>query len=504
MSVLDRKMFATGDVAGNPFVDPYDEFEPYQLNFTIEPKGEGFVAVQRNPRGEVVKETPINTALSVTGDPVEAYQVQTKNEALRAIKDTGIGIAGLYGGRSLAKPIFNRLSPMLTKAVTSNRFLNPFTSKKLPGVATPGRKGFQPLDPTKLSSYQIGLKPGAKFGLFSGLGLGGLTAAQTTEEEVAEELRKLEEEQGSAATKKQEVKDKAAIDPYFGGISDEEIDKVLGVSQDKINKEVEGQDQINQDASLQITGDFQDRMLDDKNLNRLLRETGVKLVEEGRFSGIASGAASAASLRAAEESAENLAKSQPSEFEEFLAKEKIKNTSPDKIAKQTNDLAQSVSDYEQGQVTLQMFNSVKEIMQKSDITGFRPITSSLFNKAKGFINPNIPLTPRERAVVILEQIANGNIKTITGESGRTISNVDRQIARQLVGDLKNPLTRETEVLEKINTQINSVNQRTQKALNEYKATSLFFTQNGLPVPLAPQTFAFDTTSKEGRIRLKIQ
>ncbi len=151
-----------------------------------------------------------------------------------------------------------------------------------------------------------------------------MTAAQTTEEEVAEELRKLEEQQGSAATKKQEVKDKTAIDPYFGGISDEEIDKVLGVSQDKINKEVEDQDQINQDASLQITGDFQDRMLDDKNLNRLLRETGVKLVEEGRFSGIASGAASAASLRAAEESAEKLAKSQPSEFAEFLAKEKLK------------------------------------------------------------------------------------------------------------------------------------------------------------------------------------
>ena len=60
------------------------------------------------------------------------------------------------------------------------------------------------------------------------------------------------------------------------------------------------------------------------------------------------------------------------------------------------------------------------------------------------------------------------------------------------------------MLEKINTQINSVNQRSQKALNEYKATSLFFTQNDLPVPLAPQTFTLDKTSEEGRIRLKIK
>jgi len=450
MSVLDRKMFATGDVAGNPFVDSYDEFEPYQLNFTIEPKGEGFVAVQRNPRGEVVKETPINTALSVTGDPVEAYQVQTKNEALRAIRDTGLGILGIRSGQFLLKPALKYFGPKFTKAVTSNRFLNPFTSKKLPGVATPGRKGFQPLDPTKLSSYQIGLKPGAKFGIFSGLGLGGLTAAQTTEEEVAEELRKLEEQQGSAATKKQEVKDKTAIDPYFGGISDEEIDKVLGVSQDKINKEVEDQDQINQDALIKSFTDFQDRMLDDKNLNRLLRNTGVNLVKEGRFSGIASGAAAAATERAAEEVLESereaeqrlqqmksggvdisdlkaISGLEQEYLENYQASQDNKNT-----AKQVQDVINVLKT--QGQNVFGVGNiissNIKQIMK------FVAGDPNLASKAKD-IEKNLKTeNPRLYIKTILEIVQNREIKELLGESGRTISNLDRQVVERIVGQLK--------------------------------------------------------------------
>jgi hypothetical protein len=496
-------MFQQGDEV-TPFLNQLraPQYEEYQLDIKLEDDGAGnFFEVKRDPEGKIVSTKPINLNLSPTQDPLEAYRTQSYNERIQALKNVGTGIVGALTTKGLGGFLGRRLGPLVPNVLKS-RF-SPVQLTKKPGQVISGKKGFQPQDPTKISSYNIKPKPGVIPGsLFVG-GYGGLSAAQVTESDIQKEIEQLEK-QKKPETQEIEKQDKQAIDPLFGGISDEEVDKVLGVSEENVDQELQDANEIDVDSLVDTTIDFQDKMLDDKNLSRLLRETGIKLVEEGRFSGIASGAASAAKLKAAEESAETLAKSQPSEFEEFLAKEKIKNTSPDKIAKQTNDLAQAVSDYEQGQVTLQMFNSVKEIMEKSDITGFGPITKSLINQVTGFFDPNVPLSPRERAVVILEQIANGNIKTITGESGRTISNVDRQIARQLVGDLKNPLTRETEVLEKINTQINSVNQRTQKALNEYKATSLFFTQNDLPVPLAPQTFAFDTTSKEGRIRLKIQ
>ena len=71
MNVLQRKMFAAGDVATNSFVDPYDEFQPYELDFNIEPKGEGYVAIQRNPR---------DIARTVMGKAIRIMEIILWNE----------------------------------------------------------------------------------------------------------------------------------------------------------------------------------------------------------------------------------------------------------------------------------------------------------------------------------------------------------------------------------------------------------------------------------------
>ena len=230
---------------------------------------------------------------------------------------------------------------------------------------------------------------------------------------------------------------------------------------------------------------------------RFVRNIGKGLTTTGQLGqGIALGAASAAEEKYAEEVAARAAQSKTSDFAEFIAKERIKNTSGSKIAEQTTKLAESINDIEQGEASIELFNSVKQIMSESEITGFGAIASSLFAQAKGFLpgGSQEPTTPRERAIVILEQISNGNIKTITGESGRTISDVDRKIAEKLVGSLKNPLTRETEVLERIEAQITSITQRTNTARNKYSAISLYFTENGLKVPLQPRIFGVPTAS----------
>jgi hypothetical protein len=233
---------------------------------------------------------------------------------------------------------------------------------------------------------------------------------------------------------------------------------------------------------------------------RFARNIGKGLATTGQIGqGIALGAAGAAEEKEAERQAEREAEiamaTKEGGFNRFLAEQRVKNTAPDKIAEQTTKLSEAINDIEQGEISMQMFNSVKEIMSESEITGLGAITSSLFAQARGFLpgGSQEPTTPRERAIVILEQIANGNIKTITGESGRTISNVDRQIAEKLVGSLKNPLTRETEVLERIEAQINSVTQRTNTARNKYDAISLYFTTNGLPIPLRPRSYGVPTT-----------
>ena len=230
---------------------------------------------------------------------------------------------------------------------------------------------------------------------------------------------------------------------------------------------------------------------------RFVRNIGKGLTTTGQLGqGIALGAAGAAEEKYAEEVALRAAQSKSSDFAEFIAKERIKNTSGSKIAEQTTKLAEAINDIEQGEASVDLFSSVKQIMGNAEITGVGAIAGALWAQAKGFMpgGSQEPITPRERAIVILEQIANGNIKTITGESGRTISNVDREIAEKLVGSLKNPLTRETEVLERIEAQIRSINQRTNTARNKYDAISLYFTENGLKVPLQPRSFGVPTAS----------
>ena len=230
---------------------------------------------------------------------------------------------------------------------------------------------------------------------------------------------------------------------------------------------------------------------------RFVRNIGKGLTTTGQLGqGIALGAAGAAEEKYAEEVAARAAQSKSSDFADFMARERFKNTSGSKIAEQTTKLAESINDIEQGEASIELFSSVKQIMANAEITGVGAIAGALWAQAKGFMpgGSQEPITPRERAIVILEQIANGNIKTITGESGRTISNVDREIAEKLVGSLKNPLTRETEVLERIEAQIRSINQRTNTARNKYDAISLYFTENGLKVPLQPRSFGVPTAS----------
>ena len=46
------------------------------------------------------------------------------------------------------------------------------------------------------------------------------------------------------------------------------------------------------------------------------------------------------------------------------------------------------------------------------------------------------MKPGKRAKVMLKVLTNRNIKEILGESGRTISNIDRQIAEKIMGSLR--------------------------------------------------------------------
>jgi hypothetical protein len=498
MNVLQRKMFAEGDeVLGTRSGGSY--LLPKTITTSLRKEGEDFFAIQEDARGNVISKDFIDVNLSPTKDPREAYKRQKTNEALGTVSKIGAGISLLpFAQTKIGGRVVSGIGSLLTKGLGYAPKLSPITATKLPGVAIKGQKGFQSLNPLNPMSYKYGVNPVPASVVAGGSLYAGAKALQTSEEDVQ---REIEELQAQSGTKKQETKDKAAPDPYMGGISDEEVDAVIGADTDAVTEAMRkaeyDAEYIQSVADYDL--DFQDRYMDNKNMDRFLRNIGKGLVEEGRFTGIATGAVAAADERAAEKILEA---EREADISLASAKAGLKDKPSSKVITDYKiDLAASAADVEQSELTGQLLDQVEGIISTKDITGFSPILQSVYKKALGFAGVQSPLEPRERAIVLLEQIANGNIKTITGESGRTISNVDRQIAQKLIGDLKNPFTREDEILGNLRSQQINVAQRRNSAFSKYRVLAEFFQEQGLPVPVGIQ--GYDTSSIFGQKGSKV-
>jgi len=448
MNIFKRKMFQKGGEAKDFLASVSGpEFEYYELSPSIEQTSEGgFVYTLRNPRGEVVSEELINTALSPTGDPVEAYKVQSKNQSLEALQTAALGLATLPPAGKLAGFVGSKIGPAAVK-MGQSRF-SPVTMTKLPGVAQPGKKGFQALDPTKFSSYNVAAKPGVIPATAAGGAFLGLGAMKTTEEEV---LQKALDD--LSKTKKTETEDKKAPAPLGQNIiSDEEIDAVLGTDQNKIAQAMADAEReaANAAAIEQSIVDFQDRYMRDKDMNRLLRNIGISLVETGRMTGIAKGAAAAAKEKAAEQVLEG-----EREAEMRLAEAKAGGVDVGDIAAIDKLEGEYLENYQAALGNKRNISQLQDVLRTlktrgQSIFGVGNIVSSNLKKIMAFVagDPSLAANakniqaslksenPREYVKTVLEIMKNREIRELLGESGRTISNLDRQIVDQIVGQLQ--------------------------------------------------------------------
>ena len=182
-----------------------------------------------------------------------------------------------------------------------------------------------------------------------------------------------------------------------------------------------------------------DRFLD------FIRNVGAGLSETGQFGpGLVLGAAKAAEERAARDIAE-AERQREIKLAEIAAgaKEKLK-------PKENIDLAGEINaDYNEvvsATNTLDIVGRVEEIILNEDTTSARAVIQEIFDKAGAVFNTDgqpdpkgkgwNELSPRLRAKVLLNQIKQKNIRDILGESGKTISNLDRQIVDELVGSIE--------------------------------------------------------------------
>tara|TARA_R110000787_G_scaffold275974_1_gene384776 strand:- start:3089 stop:5194 length:2106 start_codon:yes stop_codon:yes gene_type:complete len=251
----------------------------------------------------------------------------------------------------------------------------------------------------------------------------------------------------------------------------------------------------------------QQRMLNNPNFTNLLRNIGISMVETGDIGyGISQGSAQTAKDQMVAEEAERQLRLESelsgSEFAEFLAKEDIKNANKfrDNESNYAEALGQTIFEIESSDAILLAITQAKELVATGDVTGLSPAFQQLVNKAARQLGISVKLAPREIAQNIINDIINGNIKELTGESGRTISNLDREVAKNLVGAIDWKADKEN-VTAKLDMAYNRAKSKYNSSYMSYQSKLKPYERYGLTPP-----FKLGTPNigpDEERIRLKI-
>lgn len=198
------------------------------------------------------------------------------------------------------------------------------------------------------------------------------------------------------------------------------------------------------EVSKQTTGLFgSDRFLD------FIRNVGGQLVATGQMGeGLATGAAKAAEERTARELLESQERRKFEDAKRLLeieanlaGKEPPSISDLDKIKTNEEELNESLRNFKKSENTLSNLNTVIKILEEEDATGIK----GFFGEATDMIESAIKsdtgksfedLEPRTRANALLKVLRQANVREILGESGKTISNLDRQIVEEVFGDIK--------------------------------------------------------------------
>ena len=483
-------MFAEGDIVVSRSLTS-SQINPVEITTKIVEQDGNFFAIKQRSSGEIIDQEYVDVSLSPTGDPVEAYERQQGNKLASTIGNIGLGISAIplaqtkIGGRVVSGigNLFGRL-----------KGFTPVKATKKPGVAVAGQKGFQPLPKFDPRSYKYDVQTGPA-SLLGGTAIASTAfGAGTSAEDVAEEIAALQAEQ-QTTTQKDKDEETAVADASYEVVTTGQQD-----DQEKDKDDESAQVVVDETPEQKQASIFQS-----KNFSDLIRNIGIKMVETGQIgAGIAEGSA----LTALEQKEAEQATGEISEFEEFLAKEEIKNINKfqDNQAKYAKDLSESIFEVETSDGVLKAITEAKKLVQTGDATGIGPLFREYLNEAGRFFGADIELSTREAAKNYINDIINGNIKELTGESGRTISNLDRQIAGSLVGKIEWNSSKEN-VLDKLDKAYARAQSRYKLGMTNYEASLKPYAKYNTTPPFDLGRSVSDSgqqDAQEERIRLTIK
>lgn len=499
-------------------------------NFSIIDPGKTLTAPRFSPRDSLYFSTPqiVSESFDIVQDetgqfygqlgesviPIDMAYGNTPREALRNMeKERGIqelrntAITGL-GLLALRKPI----------SATGSRIGSAFYKPKGPADFVAGPAGVQ------IATGQF--TPLSK-GLASTVGLGGIylggsqlaDAAVTTPIEEAAEEEKIEEKV-DVQTQDQIAKMLDEVSFSTGAKTSEDLLKDISkqpsvkVKDSKVTSE-ENKEEMDKAIIEEATQprNLQTIVGGNQNFLNLIRNLSVGLATGESFAeGMAIGAASAAQERKAEEDLfaerefemEKLGIEAASDLEkEFLKRQlDIGKDFKNKQAEYETDLANASFEYDTSDAVIKAIDDARKLVATGSVTGLSPLVQEYVRKAKAFFGGGKQLTNREIAKNLINDIINGNIKELTGESGRTISNLDRQVAANLIGAIDWKADQAT-VLQKLGLAEQRARKKRDASYKTYLAARKPFENAGYKVPSQ-----FDITIQqpitEERVRLKIR
>ena len=114
----------------------------------------------------------------------------------------------------------------------------------------------------------------------------------------------------------------------------------------------------------------------------------------------------------------------------------------DKILNRSQELDQNVTDFKNTSQNLALIDQLMEISQKPDIKGWRGFIGKLTNQTEAFLAAGgetektfDQLSPRVQFEKLMTIVSQKNIKDILNETGKTISNIDRDIVDRIMGKI---------------------------------------------------------------------
>ena len=240
-------------------------------------------------------------------------------------------------------------------------------------------------------------------------------------------------------------------------------------------------------------GDFQraGNVFSNPNFVRFVANLSKGLAtSEDMASGLAKGAALAAEERGLRElEQQKLAQEIQLERIEALGELNMKPTDAAKIRDTNKELTEQIKLFQKSQNNVKQVDEVISIVEAGGATGLSGLAGKLITEAATALGKGpkdwANVDARTRADAILKVLQQENIREILGESGRTISNLDREVIKDVFGNITFRTSR-AEILKKLRDS----REKTLKSANQTKgdiAASLdFFNLTGRPSVVAQQ------------------